>query len=237
MDNTNLDTVVMDNAITYADNIKTYDEYLNFVAYFVKTLALPENSLSVAMITNMLLKKGIFSKNGEFKYVPAVYSDIEGFLGLNVINGCGNSKNMSAFTCDVLTKLGYTAASLPVRISDAARLEDTSKSANMSLTMVQYKGNMYGYDAINNTFYSFVNGNTLNEVYSDNPLYAVCAKLQDVKAGQMLPQNEYKFIKDYVTWQMNKDNQLLFAEIARYSTQFIEKIINGMAFDKTRTKK
>ena len=156
--------IIKENIIKYEDNISAYNEYLNYVAYLVKVLAYPDNIMSAIVITNKVIRDGVFSKNKEFKYVYTINNNIEGFLGLNVVNGYGNSRNISAFISDVLNKLGFKCNTAFANITDKEE-RDNNIQANQTLNIFQYDGNIYGYDVMNNIFYVIDSSNRMKEIY------------------------------------------------------------------------
>lgn len=236
------------NGVKWADNIDAYDKYINFVAYLIRVIAYPENALSAAYATSILIRDGIFSRDGKFRYTYPMDTHIEGFLGLNVVNGYGNSRNISSFINDVLNKMGYMSYTLYARVSSEENLNDNQKKANQALNLIEYDGTLYAFDAINNVFYAFTDKDKMKQIYSDRPLYAYYDKRADivlnnikadaaeslislfnsVKENEIIDGNEFKSMIDYTNRQIYRRGLIIFDETVRFSKQYIDEIVNGL---------
>ena len=245
---------VAENKIIYKDNMRAYNEYLNFVSYLVKVLSYPRNALSAVVAINTLIRKGVFSRDGIFQYRSPMTDNVEGCLGINIINGYGNSRNISAFINDVLVKLGYTSYVMYANVSANSHLQYGNLGANQALNLIEQDGALYGYDAVNNSFYKFIAKDKMQEIYTKNsPFYAYYSPYIDMVYSEMNAENvksfmavceasvgnkimdedRFKFMVDYTTRQIDRSNVML-EDTVRYTKQYVDRITKGITVSQTK---
>ncbi len=166
------------NAITYSENIKAYYEYLKLVCYFIKVLSLSGNSFSASLILKKLTDIGTFSKNGSFIRQNTA-NDITGFWGLNVIEGSGVCRHVSAFQSDVLTRINMLSDVLYVNTGKLIS-DDKVVKADHAINIIKYKDVIYGFEATTGALFCLETPSSLKEMFRDKPrrlIYSPCTDM------------------------------------------------------------
>ncbi len=207
----------IENAMMYGDSIKAYDNYLNYIAYLVKVLGLPNNAISQAIVLKRIMDWGTFSDDQEFNIVDKYENDLVGFWGMHIMEGIATCRHIANFEKDVLAKNYLMAEPFYCSISNVNADNPGNLVINHAINLIYYKGVYYGYDATNDKLFHFIHGMKMEELYSDNPLYAYYVpeikfsqnghEIADIKYDvnafeamadkPILSEKEYTFIKNY----------------------------------------
>lgn len=207
-------TEVRDNALKHGSNIQAYDEYVNFIAYLVKCLGMPKNVLNISMILNIITKIGIFSDGCEIVLNKNPDNDLAGFLGINVMRGNAVCRNISWFQSDVLKKLGLISEPFYCYLSKDKIDNPQDKEGNHVINLIEYKDNLYGYDALNGGLFKFVSDRELKEMFTDKVHYVYYKPYMDIMISGMDAGNTismmqlFDIIKDKETITEKEYNKL-----------------------------
>lgn len=138
----------------YKDVYKCYDEFVTIAAKVVKELSLPNNSISIAYVVNRLLYLGYFSYD---KFSKESKDNIITNLGINVVNGSGCCRHVSAFTNDLLSKSNEYVDIFHCHESTVKRNLDITKcNANHVTNIIKYNDSYYSYDVYNEVLSTFI---------------------------------------------------------------------------------
>lgn len=191
-----------DNEIEIKDNlslISDYDSYIKLVWELINEISL-DNSISKGLLISVLLQAGVFSYD-EFKY-GNVDDVLNSRLGLNVINGVACCRNVSNFMTDIFKVNGEFCENLTVtRLDKKNRRKATREMANHMINLINYKGVLYGFDALNGfgLLYYFVNSFELLPIDSKEQSFMYYKPYID-------------YVYNYLTFDELKNRLLLFSE-------------------------
>ena len=245
----NNDIRAVNNALKYSDNIKAYQNYIKLIAYLVKVLGLPDNAISYSLILGELTRRGLFSKNGTFAYNNGKNGEIDGFLGINVIKGIGNYKHMANFQNDVLTRNNVASSILFCDL--ATNISEPGKSVvpNYAVSLIEYRGTLYGYDAYRNKLLTFGADGNLHPIYADGTEHFEYIPIADIaiddfafsknvsllemldkfKGNKIITPEEYRYICEDMKRNIKRNAKYdLFKDFRRSSVRHIEGITRGL---------
>ena len=241
------DGLKLASAIANGYSIKIYDEYINFIAYLIKVLNMPNNAISASMILKSLLESGVFSYNDKFQYIDGRQKEVNGFLGLNVILGHGCCRHVSRFQSDVLGKMNLMSDVLYCHISDKHQDEANKLKANHAMNLIEYHGILYGYDTERNQLFRMHGENEMAGIYIKNPSFVyykpyidmlingmkvenanyMLKLLEMFKDKDIIGSNEYLEILNYVK-NIISSNQGLIKDFRHSSKQYTKKIVKNL---------
>lgn len=221
---------IKENAMQYGENIQAYNEYLNFIAYLIKVLGLPNNAISQSMILKLLTDKGLFSKDKNFCIKYGKGDDIVGFWGMHVIDGVASCRHIANFQSDVISRNYLYSEPFYCYMSHNNYQNLGNFSIDHAINLIIYNNVYYGYDASNNKLFRFIDGMKMEELFSDQPLFAY------YKPELKLSQNGYEIAKvsyDLDLFKKMADMSPINFEEYKYITLCAQKMVcqNGELFE------
>lgn len=147
---------VLKNRRIYEENIKYYKEFIEIIANIIRKIALKNNSISYSYVILKLLYDGYLSNN--FLYTKQGNKedlfDIIGFLGIDIINGVGCCRHISAIHKDIFNILEISDDIFPcIAVKDSIAIERVQ--ANHHANLFKYNDLYYLHDIYNQQFFSF----------------------------------------------------------------------------------
>lgn len=144
------------NQIIYKENIEAYEKWIEKIAQVVRSLSLPNNSISHSAVIGRIIKEGWLSKTLNFEKENIGRNlDIIGYCGIDVINGYGCCRHTEDIYTRIASELNihYSnfscySSSIPVSIEEGLK-----NNTNHIINLFQYEGLWYGYDTLNQVFY------------------------------------------------------------------------------------
>lgn len=130
----------------YAFLINLYKKYISKVSDLVHELEIKNNQISTIQIISHLLLNGVFSYNGIFEKGRGIKDILITRNGLNVIDGIGCCRNVSAFIKDITGIEEFPCVISYISEKHLAR----DREVNHTINLIYYKGIPYGFDAYNN---------------------------------------------------------------------------------------
>ena len=238
---------IRESAMKYGNNIQSYNEYLDRIAYLVKSMSLSKNAISASLVLHMLTKSGLFSDNHSFIVGGFIPDDIKGFLGINVIRGNAVCRHVTNFQSDVLEKINMMSDPFYCYLSKIELEEPNKMECNHAINLILYKDNLYGYDALNNGLYQFISDNTMKEMFTNKPHYIYYKPYMDIvlentsisgannlidifdkiKEKDVISLDEYNYILYWANSMITKNSKLL-DEFHESSKKYIRKITNHL---------
>ena len=131
----------------YAYLINIYKKYISKVSDLVHELEIKNNQISTIQIISHLLLNGVFSYNNSFEKGRGIKDILISRNGLNIINGIGCCRNVSAFLKDVIEGVDEFPCVIS-NISDKHLAKE--REVNHTINLIYYNGIPYGFDAYNN---------------------------------------------------------------------------------------
>ena len=243
----NYQNSINNNVINYKNNIEAYDEYINFIAYLVKCMSLPDNVISASTILSLITKEGVFSNNHKLYVGNEILDELYGFLGINIIKGNAVCRHMASFQSDVLKKLNYMSEPLYCYLSNKKTDDYDKKAANHSINLIEYNNCLYGFDGYNNGLFKFVSGKEMielfksaphyiyykpymNIIYNNETIYSVKNLLEifnNFKDKSFISIDEYEYIVNEAEKVVFKNKELM-DEFHESSKKYIKRIMNGL---------
>ena len=130
----------------YAYLISLYNKYISIIFDLVHELEIKDNQISTIQIITTLLLNGVFSYNGVFEKKSGIKDILISRNGLNVIDGIGCCRNVSAFIKDIMDIDEFPCVISYISDKHLA----TEREVNHTINLIYYKGVSYGFDAYNN---------------------------------------------------------------------------------------
>lgn len=237
---------IKENALQYGENIQAYNEYLNFIAYLIKVLSLPNNAISESIILKMLTDMGTFSKDQKLYTKCDKIDDIVGFWGMHVIDGRVSCRHIANFQSDVISRNHLYSEPFYCYISEYDYQNLGNFTVNHAINLIAHNGIYYGYDAVRNKLFSFIDGMKMKELFSDQPLFAYYKpNLKLIQNGHLimdisydmalfkkmenmpsLSLEEYNYIIYYIASALS-NNKDLFKAFQMSSKKYIKRITNN----------
>ena len=238
---------VLYSAMHYGSNIEEYYKYIKRISYLVKSMSIPDNAISASIVLNKLTKTGMFSDNYCLVLRTPNIKDIAGFLGINIIRGEAVCRHITGFQGDVLGELNLMSEPFYCYVGKK-KLEDAGKvEANHVINLILYKDNLYGYDAMNDGLYQFVDDSVMEEMFTPKPHYIYYKPYMDIvmqntsvngannlidifskiKEKEVISQEEYNYIL-YWADSMIKKNSSLLDDFHESGKKYIRKITNHL---------
>ena len=235
---------IVENEILYKENIRAYYEYINLIAYMVRVLSLPNNSICQSIVLNMLINNGLFSYEGEFKY-KEYFREVKGFPGLNVVLGEGSMQHVAGFNHDVLSHNKLMSDVLYGYLTPSSRTDVENKKANAAINLIEYKNNLYGFDSKHEILFSFKDRMRMDDVFGTDMASIYYKPYMDMINGNLsigkihsmmqvyealinkpvISKEEYEFILNYAKLEVGR-NKELFDEFKNSSKKYIKRITN-----------
>lgn len=236
---------IKENAMRYRENIQAYSEYLNFIAYLIRVLGLPNNAISQSLILKLLMDKGIFSKEKKLCIKYGKDDDIVGFWGIHVIDGIVSCRHIANFQSDVISKNHLYSRPFYCYMSHYNYKNLGNFTINHAINLIIYNGVYYGYDASSNKLFRFIDGMKMQELFAVHPLFAYYKpELKLVQNGHKIATisydlslfkeaenaipigfEEYNYILCDCERVINH-NHVLFKDFHESSKKYIKKITN-----------
>lgn len=155
------------NKIIYKKNIEAYMKLIKLISLIVKEIGLKDNSISYSIVTSKLLNSGFLSKNLIFTKQQNDLFDIEGYLGIDVINGYGCCRNSASLHKNVFDQLNLFNNIIPCAKVENQNLRDLIISvASHVVNLIEYEGAYYIHDIIYNIFAKFEDGFIIDEYFN-----------------------------------------------------------------------
>lgn len=143
----------------YSTLLDTYNKLIDIIAKLIKELSLPNNPISMAIITNRLLHLGYFSMDNMF--IPCnTKKDIKTRLGINVIKGIGSCRHVGYFYKDISNKNNVFCENFFCSPTDM----DINAQATHVASLIKYNGEYYVFDVYNDGLYEFISPLTVKEM-------------------------------------------------------------------------
>ena len=159
------------NALKYFDILGIYSSLVQDIANFIKEINVNNDNLSYAIILKALTDMGVFSNNGILKYSGDASDAIIGYPGINVITGNICCRHIANFQYNVFDK-GNLGNKLFYCFLTNNNLKNSSNIyGNHVINLIYYKNNLYGYDAINNDLFSFIDDSKMSSLFNNKTKY------------------------------------------------------------------
>lgn len=137
-----------------------YDKFISISSQFVKDLALPDNSISLAFVIGQLIKMGVFSSNN--KYIEECKHDTfytkEGF---DIVLGHGVCRHFAAFLKDIFEKLEIFNQKYTCVDKDILIPQKLNGKTRHVANVIKYNEKCYVYDSYNNKIFNFIMPNVV----------------------------------------------------------------------------
>ena len=235
------------NTTKYKDNIEAYDEYINFIAYLIKCMSLPNNIISASIILSIITKMGVFSDNYKLFTNEKIQDDLYGFLGINIVKGYAVCRHFASFQSDVLKKLGYMCEPFYCYMSNRDIIDADKKLANHAINLIEYNNSLYGFDSYNNGLFSFVDNKKMKEMfvvdshyiyykpyinimYNNETISSINNMIElfnNIKDKPDFDIREYKYIRE-MSEKMVLNNKGLLNDFHESSKKYIKRITDGL---------
>lgn len=208
----------------YTFLISEYTKYMEYIANLIRELSIKDNTISASLILDILIKRGIFSNDLEFKFDSKVDNVLVSYLGINVIKGFGCCRHIATFNSDIINKLGLMSDPLYCYITDRNICNAHNMKGNHVINLIEYNATLYGYDTVFSTLFRFVDSLKLESIYNDRNLHVYYKPYVDMIFNDMSIQNVLSLI---MLFDKVKDNDILsyneYIDICRYSYDMIDK--------------
>lgn len=205
---------VMETEKKYSESISEYDRYITLIAYLIKVLSIPNNSISASIILKILTDNGLFSDDGVFKCNTTNNSDLAGHLGMGVINGNGCCRHISKFQHDVLSKMNLMSDQFYCYLwHDNDSNDKSNEEANHAINLIEYNCALYGYDALNGLLFKFISDRELITLFSNSDIHLYYKPYVDMLVDGMKAENANYLFSLFDTL---KDRKLISLEEYRF---------------------
>ena len=212
---------ITENEKTYKDNIEAYKEYLEKIAFLVKTLSVPNNSISSSVIVRNLVDAGTFSQNMDFSFRDDL-EQIKGFEDMSIIKGLGSDKNICLFNAKILHSLNQMS---DVFYAHSAFKDDLDYIyGKRIINLIEFKDNLYGYDSVKDSLYCFIHDGVMMEMFKKRPNYLMYDWYSDILYNDASYESTVA-LKDL--YDKYKNRRLISLD----DYQGIHKLANGVTYD------
>ncbi len=154
----------LQNLMVYTKTIGSYQQFISLVARLIKELGLPNNSISYSLITTRLIHEGYLSDKNIFVKIEdnESFKDLSGYLGIDIVNGYGCCRHVSAIHQDIFRELNLKGNSLPCLLSSYIPFREAlQREGNHAVNLIEYEGLFYVHDTSQQRFYEFENAFTM----------------------------------------------------------------------------
>ena len=149
--------------ILYASLIKEYDSYINIARKLVDEIVPNKDDLTKMNIIMYLIRNGVFSHTNTFEdKVPSV-DILKSKLGLNILDGYGCCRHFSSFINDIMPQA--------ISLACVGEVDNPFISeANHVINKVEYKGEIYGFDAFNNALFEYTSEFEMKQIHEEEDM-------------------------------------------------------------------
>lgn len=202
--------------------IDEYNLFLGKIIELIDFLNVDQSELERAFIIEYLLYKGYLSFNHYQKkevYILPYHS------GINIINGLGVCRHIANFYQDLNL---YKHHQLLAGLLTNGEPKTIHQNTNHLINLVYYHDTIYGFDLVNKTLWSFINGSQLIDIQrknifltyrSFNDLVRTNLSVEDIKRQlilyeesakkKQLTKEEYRKIKCLIYEKLNERKRIL----------------------------
>ena len=135
-----------------------YRKFIRICEELSNGIALPNNSLSLVIFTEYLIKMGYFSYSENMKvFKTGVDKELVSKSGLSIVLGSGLCRHYASFTTDLFKRSDMFCENFPVFSADSPVKNHLNEETNHVANLIEYNGIYYVYDTFNHSFFDFKN--------------------------------------------------------------------------------
>ena len=161
------------NELLFSNEISMYNEYLQNVSNFIKTLDFT-TSIEKSSVILHLIEKGYLSYKEEYKYKEGKKEcELKGYEGMNVLYGNVCCRHVASIFYDIARLCDVNVSKLYCNSCESRLLDfGTHKEADHMANLIEYNGNLYGFDiSSGGVLFYFMNNHLLKGILLHSNLY------------------------------------------------------------------